>query len=55
MRWSGPFTIENILPFGAIELKEEVGRIFEVNGQRVKHYYGEKERKTTSVLLDDAN
>ena len=51
---SGPFIIEMVLPFGAIELKEEGGRTFQVNGQRVKHYYGEEERKATSVLLDDA-
>ena len=54
-RWSRPFTIEKVLPFGAIELKEEGGRIFQVNGLRVKRYYGEKERKTASILLDDAN
>ena len=31
-RWSGPFTIERVLPFGAIKLKEEGKRIFQVNG-----------------------
>ena len=53
-RWSGPFTIEKVLPFGAIELKEEGGRTFQVNGQRVKHYYGKEKRKVASILFDDA-
>ena len=53
-KWFGLFTIERVLPFGAIELKEEGGRTFQVNEQRVKHYYGEEERKAASILLDNA-
>ena len=31
----------SVSPYGAIELKSEDGtRTFNVNGQRVKHYYG---------------
>ncbi|KAL5573927.1 hypothetical protein UlMin_023524 [Ulmus minor] len=40
-RWSGPFRIAQIFPFGAVELEDEKsGRNFKVNGQRIKHYFG---------------
>ena len=39
-RWSGPFRIAQIFPFGAVELEDEKsGRNFKVNGQRIKHYF----------------
>ena len=38
-RWSGPFVINKVLPYGAIELKNEKnGDTFKVNGQRLKPY-----------------
>ncbi|KAL5555324.1 hypothetical protein UlMin_037560 [Ulmus minor] len=40
-RWSGPFLITQIFPFGAVELEDKSGRKFKVNGQRVKQYWGE--------------
>ncbi|XP_070054795.1 uncharacterized protein [Nicotiana tomentosiformis] len=41
-RWSGPFEIVGVTPHGAIELHILDGeRTFLVNGQRVKHYYGD--------------
>ncbi|XP_019260252.1 PREDICTED: uncharacterized protein LOC109238269 [Nicotiana attenuata] len=40
-KWSGPFKVVNVSPFGAVELESEDGlRTFKVNGQRVKHYLG---------------
>ncbi|XP_073033866.1 uncharacterized protein [Primulina eburnea] len=39
-RWSEPFTVETVYPYGAIELKCKNGETFKVNGQRVKHYFG---------------
>nr|XP_016505805.1 PREDICTED: uncharacterized protein LOC107823630 [Nicotiana tabacum] len=45
-KWSGPFKIVNVSPYGAIELELEDGlRTFKVNGQRVKHYMGTTEDK----------
>ena len=38
--WNGPYTIISITPFGAITLKENSGKEFKVNGQRLKHYIG---------------
>nr|GEY13969.1 reverse transcriptase domain-containing protein [Tanacetum cinerariifolium] len=39
-RWSGPFTIANVFPYGTIELSQANGPNFKVNGHRVKHYFG---------------
>nr|GEW83918.1 reverse transcriptase domain-containing protein [Tanacetum cinerariifolium] len=38
-RWSGPFTITRVLPYGTIELSQPNGLNFKVNGHRVKHYF----------------
>nr|GEX50347.1 hypothetical protein [Tanacetum cinerariifolium] len=40
-RWSGPFTITHVFPFGTVELSQTDGPNFKVNGHRVKHYFGE--------------
>ena len=37
-RWSGPYTIVAVTPFGAVTLKTNAGDEFKVNGQRLKHY-----------------
>nr|GFA79348.1 reverse transcriptase domain-containing protein [Tanacetum cinerariifolium] len=39
-RWSGPFTITRVFPYGTIELSQPNGPNFKVNGHRVKHYFG---------------
>nr|GEW79963.1 reverse transcriptase domain-containing protein [Tanacetum cinerariifolium] len=39
-RWSGPFTITCVFPYGTIELSQPDGLNFKVNGHRVKHYFG---------------
>ncbi|GJR12405.1 reverse transcriptase domain-containing protein [Tanacetum coccineum] len=39
-RWSGPFTITQVFPYGTIELSQPDGINFKVNGHRVKHYFG---------------
>nr|GEY09825.1 reverse transcriptase domain-containing protein [Tanacetum cinerariifolium] len=39
-RWSGPFTITKVFPYGTIELSQPDGPIFKVNGHYVKHYFG---------------
>ena len=44
-RWSGPFMIVKVLPYGTIKLKGDDGRTFQMNGQRLKHYYKDEERK----------
>nr|GEV93267.1 reverse transcriptase domain-containing protein [Tanacetum cinerariifolium] len=39
-RWSGPFTITKVFPYGTVELSQPKGPNFKVNGHRVKHYFG---------------
>ncbi|GJU71989.1 reverse transcriptase domain-containing protein [Tanacetum coccineum] len=38
-RWSGPFTITKVFPYGTFELSQPDGPNFKVNGHRVKHYF----------------
>nr|GEV81211.1 reverse transcriptase domain-containing protein [Tanacetum cinerariifolium] len=40
-RWSGPFTITQVFPYGTIELSQTDRPNFKVNGHRLKHYFGE--------------
>ncbi|GJY92549.1 reverse transcriptase domain-containing protein [Tanacetum coccineum] len=39
-RWSGPFTIVQGFPYGTVELSQNFGLNFKVNGHRLKHYFG---------------
>nr|GEW21592.1 reverse transcriptase domain-containing protein [Tanacetum cinerariifolium] len=39
-RWTRPFTVAYVFPYGTIELFQVVGPNFRVNGQRLKHYFG---------------
>ncbi|GJX13333.1 reverse transcriptase domain-containing protein [Tanacetum coccineum] len=36
-RWSGPFTITEVFPYGTVELSQPNGPNFKVNGHRIKH------------------
>ncbi|XP_023766858.1 uncharacterized protein LOC111915433 [Lactuca sativa] len=39
-RWVGPFVVTNVFDHGAIEIKsEQTGKIFKVNGHRLKPFY----------------
>ncbi|KAL5577624.1 hypothetical protein UlMin_019323 [Ulmus minor] len=51
-RWSGPFTVNKVLPSGAIEVTHPSKGTFTVNGQRLKHYFGGSfDTERVSVLL----
>nr|GEV35774.1 reverse transcriptase domain-containing protein [Tanacetum cinerariifolium] len=39
-RWTGPFTIPHVFPYGTIELSQADDPNFKVNGHRLKHYFG---------------
>ncbi|GJS47149.1 reverse transcriptase domain-containing protein [Tanacetum coccineum] len=39
-RWSGPFTIVQVFPYGTVELSQNSGPNFKGNGHRLKHYFG---------------
>nr|GEY21068.1 reverse transcriptase domain-containing protein [Tanacetum cinerariifolium] len=38
-RWSGPFTIAKVFPYGTVEPSQANGPNFKVNGHRIKHYF----------------
>nr|GFA78951.1 reverse transcriptase domain-containing protein [Tanacetum cinerariifolium] len=38
-RWSEPFTIAKVSPYGTVELSQANGPKFKVNGHRIKHYF----------------
>nr|GEX79762.1 reverse transcriptase domain-containing protein [Tanacetum cinerariifolium] len=39
-RWTGPFTVAHVFPYGTIELSQADGPNFKVNGHRLKYYFG---------------
>ncbi|GJW27069.1 hypothetical protein Tco_0040880 [Tanacetum coccineum] len=39
-RWSGPFTVTQVFPYGTVELSQNSGPNFKLNGHRLKHYFG---------------
>ncbi|XP_062112713.1 uncharacterized protein LOC133823877 [Humulus lupulus] len=52
-RWSGPFIVTKVFPYGAYEIQQGDASAFKVNGQRLKHYYGgEIENKVNITLVD---
>nr|GEV63760.1 DNA-directed DNA polymerase [Tanacetum cinerariifolium] len=39
-RWTRPFTVSQVFPYGTVELSLTNGTNFKVNGHRLKHYFG---------------
>ncbi|GJR39054.1 reverse transcriptase domain-containing protein [Tanacetum coccineum] len=39
-KWSGPFTVKTMYPYGAVEITDKNNFSFKVNGHRLKKYYG---------------
>ncbi|KAJ0855220.1 hypothetical protein HanRHA438_Chr14g0671011 [Helianthus annuus] len=39
-RWSGPYTVRSVFPYGTVEIGHEDGQLFKVNGHRLKAYVG---------------
>ena len=39
-KWSGPFVVGHVYPYGAVEVCNTQRDKFKVNGQRLKIYYG---------------
>ncbi|KAK9042736.1 hypothetical protein V6N11_017799 [Hibiscus sabdariffa] len=51
-RWSGPFLVHKVYPYGAVEIKkDEDANVFKVNGQRLKVYTGAPILRDKGVLL----
>ena len=49
-RWSGPFMIKTIFPYGTIEVTHPTQGTFKVNGHRLKIYNGEDFRDMREEL-----
>ncbi|GJS82434.1 reverse transcriptase domain-containing protein [Tanacetum coccineum] len=39
-RWTGPFTVTQVFPYGTVKLSQTNGPNFKMNGHRLKHYFG---------------
>ncbi|GKC93626.1 hypothetical protein Tco_1159068 [Tanacetum coccineum] len=39
-RWTGPFIVAQVFPYGTVELSQTDRPNFKVNGHRLKHYFG---------------
>ena len=50
-KWSGPFLVKDVKPYGAIELEDpESKRSWVVNGQRLKPYLGGEIDKLATII-----
>ena len=54
-KWSGPFTVVSSTQFGAVTLINSKREEFKVNGQRLKHYLGEKQFEDEPLVLNGEN
>jgi hypothetical protein len=53
-RWSGPFVVRKVYPFGAVDISGKGGETFKVNGQRLKIYVaGRPHGERISMHLSD--
>ena len=51
-RWSGPFKVVKVHPYGAIEISDDDGKVFKVNRHRLKPYLiGEAITPSQSIPL----
>ena len=51
-RWSGPFTVQKVYPYGSVEVSSLETGTFKVNGQRLKIYYqGSPIERVISIAL----
>ncbi|XP_062085624.1 uncharacterized protein LOC133791721 [Humulus lupulus] len=50
-RWSGPYTVVKVFPYGVVEVSNEKKGTFKVNGQRLKPYLGGPYDQAKSVVL----
>ena len=54
-RWSGPFTVTKVFPYGAVEVMNDEYGSFKVNGQRLKPYFvGDSVPRGVSYFLRDS-
>ena len=54
-KWSEPFTVVSSTQFGAVTLRNSKEEEFKVNGQRLKHYLGERQLEDKPLDLNEEN
>ena len=54
-KWSGTFIVVSSTQFGAVTLINSKQEEFKVNGQRLKHYLGEKQLEDKPLVLNGEN
>ncbi|KAJ8751344.1 hypothetical protein K2173_016533 [Erythroxylum novogranatense] len=51
-KWIGPFVVTKIYPYGAVDIQSmETGKIFKVNGHRLKPFYEGFQPKSVGLIL----
>ncbi|GJU76414.1 putative reverse transcriptase domain-containing protein [Tanacetum coccineum] len=53
-RWSGPFTIVQVFPYGTVELSQNSGPNFKVNGHRISRFVKTLEHAVTNKIFTGA-
>ena len=54
-KWEGPYEVQAQYPNGAVEIKDlKTGKIFKVNGQRLKAYLGQEVKPNSAEPLRDS-
>jgi hypothetical protein len=51
-RWTGPYQVTKVFPYGAVEIKPPNEEPFKVNGQRLKIYEGIIDEETKELFFD---
>ena len=54
-KWMGPYEVVKVYPYGALELRDERGDTFKVNGGRVKPYLHDEVLEQAKIRLEEAN
>ncbi|CAM8921346.1 unnamed protein product [Rhodiola kirilowii] len=52
-RWAGPYTVSKVFDDGHLELSNDNGQTFKVNGHRVKEYFGYKPNNLEDYKFGD--
>jgi len=53
-KWSGPFQVRKVYPYGAVEIFSDKTGAFKINGQRLKVYNaGETVETKASWIIED--
>jgi hypothetical protein len=53
-RWTGPFIITKVFPYGTVEIRQDNGEPFKVNGHRLKAYEENITIDEEDVIVDHA-